>query len=92
MAGLKDICAEAKDLEVVTVRDKVYKIQFFFGGDLKFLAICGIEAANSEHACIWCKCQKRQRWDMTRNWSISDQSKGARTIEEFTEKSKLAVA
>ena len=90
VAGLEDICTEAKDLEVITVREKVYKIQFFLGGDLKFLAVvCGIEAANSEHACIWCKCPKRQRWDMTRNWSISDQSKGARTIEEITEKSKL---
>ena len=55
VAGLEDICTEAKDLEVVTVRDKVYKIQFFLGGDFKFLAVvCGIEAANSEHACIWC--------------------------------------
>ena len=59
VAGLEDICTEAKDLEVVTVRDKVYKIQFFLGEDLKFLAVvCGIEAANSGHPCIWCKCPK----------------------------------
>ena len=32
---------------------KVYRIQFFLGGDLKFLAIvCSIEAANADRACI----------------------------------------
>ena len=88
--GLEDICTEAKDLEVLTVGEKVYRIQFFLGGDLKFLAIvCGIEAANADHACIWCKCPKDLRSDMTKQWSIKDQTKGARTIEEITTMSKL---
>lgn len=53
-AGLQDICNEAKELEVVTVQDKVYAIKYFLGGDLKFLAmVCGIEAANATHACVW---------------------------------------
>ena len=88
--GLEDICTEAKDLEVLTIGEKVYRIQFFLGGDLKFLAIvCGIEAANADHACIWCKCPKNLRSDMTKQWSITDQAKGARTIEEISTKSKL---
>ena len=88
--GLEDICTEAKDLEVLTVGEKVNRIQFFLGGDLKFLAIvCGIEAANADHACIWCKCPKDLRSDMTKQWSIKDQTKGARTIEEITTMSKL---
>ena len=37
--ALQDICREAKDLEMLAVDDRVYKIQFFLGGDLKFLAI-----------------------------------------------------
>ena len=83
-AGLEDICKEAKDLEKVTINDKVYKITFFLDGDLKFLAIiCGIEAANSEYACVWCKCPKSQRGDMKMEWSLSDQSKGACTIDEI---------
>ena len=36
MAGLEDICAEAKDLESLTIKDKVYNVQFFLGGDWKF--------------------------------------------------------
>ena len=49
MAGLEDICAEAKDLESLTIKDKVYNVQFFQDGDWKFLAVvCSLEAATSE--------------------------------------------
>jgi len=51
--------------------------------------VCGIEAANANHACIWCKFPKRLRWGMTKEWSIVEQAKGARTIEEITAMSKL---
>ena len=34
------------------------------------------------YACIWCKCSANDRWDMDKQWSISDPSHGARTIEE----------
>ena len=88
--GLQDICSEAKDLEVITVKDKVYNIKFYLGGDLKFLAIaCGIDAANAEYACVWCKCPKGMRSDMKQEWSLTDPKKGARTIDEITEKSVL---
>ena len=57
---------------------------------MKFLAvICGVEAATSEYACVWCKCPKCQRWDMSLEWSITDPAKGARTIEVIAEKGKL---
>ena len=90
-AGLADIISEAKDIEVLTIQDQVYTIQFYLGGDLKFLAIvCGIESATAVHACVWCKCSKSQRPDMKLQWSISDPSKGARTVREIMEKCKLA--
>ena len=89
-AGLQDICAEAKDLEVVTIEDQVYRIKFYLGGDLKFLAlVCGIESANAEHACVWCKCPKSKWADMTIQWSITDPKKGVRNIEEIMQKCKL---
>ena len=60
-AGLNDLIEEAEDLQVVTVGDKVYQTEFFLGGDWKFLAlVCGIDSANAEHSCIWCKCPKHQ--------------------------------
>ena len=89
--GLQDIYEEAKDLEVLTIEGNVYKILFFLGGDWKFLAtVCGIESASTVYSCIWCKCPKSQRSNMDLEWSISDPTKGARTIEEIKEKSKLS--
>jgi len=44
--GLEDLCDEAKDIEVLTIEGVVYRIVFFLGGDMKFLAtVCGIEQA-----------------------------------------------
>ena len=88
--GLQDNCSEARDLEVITIEDKVYNIKFFLGGDLKILALtCGIEAANSVYACVWCKCSKQMRSDMDKKWPVSNPNKGARTIDEIAKKSKL---
>ena len=88
--ALKDIIEEAKDLEVVTADGKVYQVLYFLGGDWKFLAlVCGLESASSDHACIWCKCPKLKRWDMSVTWSMSDPEKGGRTTEEIAEKAQL---
>ena len=60
-------------MKSITINDKSYKIETYLGGDLKFLAtVCGIDAANCEYACIWCKCPTSQRWDMSQEWSITD--------------------
>ena len=89
-AALKDFIEEAKDFEVVTVQGKVHNLQYYLGGDWKFLAlVCGLESATSEYACIWCKCPKRQRWDMSLTWSF-DSERGGRTTDEIIDKSKLA--
>lgn len=89
-AGLEDVVKEAEDLEVLTINGRVFNINFFLGGDMKFLAIvCGLECATCEHSCIWCKCPKAQRWDMNKTWSLTDPDKGARTVQEITEKAKL---
>ena len=87
LVGLKDICEEAKDIEVISIKQKVYTIIWFLGGDWKFLStICGLDSATAEHVCIWCKCPKDERFDMTKQWSLSDLSKGARTMQEISEK------
>lgn len=66
-----------------------YDIKYYLGGGWKFLAIVtGIDSARAEFACIWCKCGKEERHDMSKCWSISDPSHGARTIEENIELSQ----
>ena len=57
---------------------------------MKFLAtVCGIEGATSQHSCIWCKCSKDDRYNMDLKWSITDESLGARTVEDITRRSKF---
>jgi hypothetical protein len=60
---------------------------------MKFLAIaCGIEAANATFSCVWCKCSSTDRWNMEKDWSAFDSTKGARTIDEIVNFSKLPKA
>ena len=55
------------------------QLSFYLGGDWKFLAlVTGIDAATSDYACIWCKCPKKDRWDTSVSWSITNTDEGAR--------------
>ena len=57
------------------------QLDFYLGGDWKFLAlVTGIDAATSEHACIWCKCPKEDRWDTSMHWYITNPDEGARCV------------
>lgn len=42
----------------------------------------GVDSATSTYSCIWCKCSKEERSDFEKTWSLTDASKGARSIEE----------
>ena len=84
--SLEDILKEASELKSVSINGRTHQIEYFLGGDLKFLAlVCGIEAANGSYSCIWCKCRSSERWDMSKEWSAFDVSKGARTVKEIQE-------
>lgn len=83
--ALSDIIKEVSDLTTIEVNGINFKVEYFHCCDLKFLALsCGIDAANSKYACIWCKCPSGERHDMSIEWSISDTKKGAHTIEDIT--------
>ncbi len=58
-ACLKDYLAEIESIHFVVLNNVKFHIKFKFGGDLKFLLnIYGINAANSNYSCLWCKCHK----------------------------------
>ena len=81
--SLQDISKEVKRLTTIEVDGVKYNIKYYLGGDWKFLVIVtGIDSARSEFACIWCKCGKDERHDMSKCWSITDPSHGARSIDE----------
>lgn len=55
--ALEDVRVEVAQLDSILINDEVFEIELFLGGDWKFLAIvCGIDAAHSQHFCVWCKC------------------------------------
>ena len=91
LQGLEDIWKEVMYTSEngVTVGAEMYTVIFYLGGDWKFLAcVCGLEAASSTYACIWCTCAKEDR-HTDKEWSISDTSKGACTIDSIIERSQL---
>ena len=89
--SLQDLRTEMKELTSVNVKGKTYHLEYFLGGDWKFLAtVCGIGPANHEFACIWCKCPWSERWNPNKHRSISDVAKGARTVGEIKELSRLS--
>ena len=82
--SLSDLTAEMTKLSKVKVGGKHYNIEYFLGADWKFLAcVCGLGAANQDHACICCKCPRNQRRDIQRVWSLSNSAQGARSLEEI---------
>ena len=82
--SLADLRMEMSNLKEISVNNCTYQIEYFLGGDWKFLAlVCGLGRANEDYACVWCKCPKQQRWDKSKKWSISDPTFGARTIDEI---------
>jgi hypothetical protein len=55
--SLKDISTEVESLQNITVGNEVFHIEWFLGGDWRFLvSICGLGAAHANCPCIWCKC------------------------------------
>jgi hypothetical protein len=91
-ATLSDIVKEARDLQSIEVGGHQHRIQYFLGGDMKFLAIvCGIESANAKFSCVWCKCASNDRWDMEKDLSAFDVARGARTVDEIEKFKRLRI-
>ena len=83
---LRDIREEIENTKFITFRGVQCDIEWYLGGDWKFLAmVCGIGSATSDYPCVWCVCQSSEKSDITKRWSAFDTAKGARTVEKITE-------
>ncbi|XP_033095868.1 uncharacterized protein LOC117100328 [Anneissia japonica] len=81
---LSEMFEEFDNLESIDINNRTIQVEKFLGGDLKFLnQITGIGGFSSTYSCLWCKCPKDLRYDMTKELSMSDITKGARTLEEI---------
>ena len=87
--SLKDLIKEMELLTEVTLDNITYPLEYFLGGDWKFLAsVCGIGGANADYACIWCLYPKLKRYDVSKVWSLLDPDCGARNLEQIKNYSK----
>ena len=76
--AVQDIADEIKFTNSITTDDFTFKIEYYLGGDCKFLAIClSLKAANAFHSCIWCKCPSDKRHDLDKKWSLTNSEEGA---------------
>lgn len=73
--SLSSLIDEMASLKSIKINGFSYDIEYFLGGDWKSLAcVCGLGAANSNCACIWCKCPKDQRFDIKKKWSLTSKN------------------
>ena len=89
--SLHDLRKEMASLASITCQDASFKIEYFLGGDWKFLAkVCGIGQAYQNIACIWCLYAKNLRHDVEKNWLLNDDDPHnlSRTVELITRDSK----
>lgn len=85
LAALQDIKSDVESLSTITVDGIEFAIEYYLGGDWKFLALAtGIDSAASTYACIWCKCPSAECHISTVKWSMLDPKHGACSIKERT--------
>ena len=66
--ALADIRKDVESFKHVSVETEYFEIEWFLGGDWKFLAcICGIGASHATNPYIWCKCTLYDKYDVGRN-------------------------
>ena len=68
------------------VDEKEVKLEFFLGGDYKFLLmIMGLNTANADYACLWCAIHKEFRWDTSKYLLFYNTLPLKRTVEKIKE-------
>ena len=68
----------------ITINDSKLNLEFFLGGDNKFLLIMmGMKAATSNFACVWCKIYKDNRWEIDKDLDYYNSVPMKRTLQEI---------
>jgi len=82
--SLKEILASLEDFNFLSLNDKNYKIKFYLGGDLKFLAnVMGLNSATANYPCVWWTCHKDNfQYYSKKVFSIKNNYEHARCCEE----------
>jgi hypothetical protein len=84
--ALREIIENLKIYKEATINNLKYEIEWFLGGDMKFIStVLGLDVnfATGLFPCPWCKCLRaRFREYKTMDFSITNNAKYARSLEE----------
>ena len=70
-----EIIAKLKLITTIVIESKTYQLNWNQGGDYKWdLIFHGLNAANSNCACLWCHWNKKDPFDINAVWSIYGRS------------------
>ena len=74
----------------ITVGETKYKLDIFFGGDMKFVQLClGLNGSTANYACPWCHVHKNDRPDLDKPLDFYNSPEMARTAENLRQNAKL---
>lgn len=74
------------DKGTISVDGQEVKLEFFLGGDYKFLlTVMGLKGATSLYACLWCKIHKDKRWETDKHFHHFNSPPMMRTLLEIKE-------
>jgi hypothetical protein len=92
MTALPDFFDEVNSLiekGTLLVDGKEVKLEFFLGGDYKFLLmVMGLNSANADYACLWCEIHKNLRWDTSKDLLFYNTAPLKRTLENIKKQCK----
>jgi hypothetical protein len=87
--SLKEILENLRNLKEVKLLDEVYRIDFYLGGDMKFISlVLGLDTnfASGSNPCPWCKCSRKDFKKYRQlDLSITNPLNYARTLNEARE-------
>ena len=82
--SIRDIVEEAKMLQTLTFLGRTLLLEYYLGGDLKFLnMVCGIDPCSSKFSCLWCKCPSEDRCNTALTWSMVEEKHGEELIKRL---------
>ncbi|XP_060083702.1 uncharacterized protein LOC132562943 [Ylistrum balloti] len=86
--ALADLQHEVEEIQgnILKVQDREFEVTIYLGGDYKFLLVAvGISSVAASNSCIYCKCDKKEKIDLKKQWSMQDPALGARLSYICTE-------
>ena len=69
---LEDILDELKQLNTITIDEKIFNLEFIGGGDMKYVrTVLGLDSSCSHYCCFYCTCDFTKPIDFENGYKIN---------------------